>query len=188
MNKSKLPISWLSRLILSKSHQTHKPYSQIHHFSHQNPISVIRPISSTIPTLKSPFKTHHFRNFSIQADAEAALRSLLLDIEEEKHKEREAKKKAGILIDEAAEEEDYLGVTPLIEKLEAQDAKKHVVHNKRSFDKDSDDDLDDGEDSDDPEVIATRKKQDLINAKKLARFEDLTEGLNRSSNFHHLFF
>ncbi|XP_057519597.1 uncharacterized protein LOC130800210 [Amaranthus tricolor] len=180
MNKSKLPISWLSRLILSKSHQTHKPYSQIHHFSHQNPISVIRPISSTIPTLKSPFKTHHFRNFSIQADEEAALRSLLLDIEEEKHKEREAKKKAGILIDEAAEEEDYLGVTPLIEKLEAQDAKKHVVHNKRSFDKDSDDDLDDGEDSDDPEVIATRKKQDLINAKKLARFEDLTEGLNRS--------
>lgn len=52
------------------------------------------------------------------------IQELLAEVEREKQLEREEKRKAGIEIDEAEDEEDYMGVGPLIEKLEKKKAKE----------------------------------------------------------------
>lgn len=52
------------------------------------------------------------------------VQELLAEVEREKHREREAKRKAGVEVSDKEEEEDYIGVGPVIEKLERRKAKE----------------------------------------------------------------
>lgn len=180
MSNPRIPLSWLSRLILSKTHNLKPSFHHNHHYHHlpnYHTTSLIRPISS-IPTFKSPPKTRHFcSNSFTEAEEDSYLTKLANEIELEKQKEREDKRKAGILVDEAAEdEEDYMGVNPLIEKLEKEDAKTGgmycAVTWDPSFDDDNDHDSED-DDEDDPEVAEEIRKHNVMVNRKIKRYQEL---------------
>ncbi|XP_042453144.1 uncharacterized protein LOC122037766 [Zingiber officinale] len=82
---------------------------------------IYRPYSPSIP---HPFTANavpstllSVRRFSVNAiNADRVVQELLAEVEREKQREREERQKAGLPLDE--EEEDYMGVGPLIEKME----------------------------------------------------------------------
>ncbi|GAB2248479.1 hypothetical protein Droror1_Dr00008361 [Drosera rotundifolia] len=176
---------WLTRLInLTTKHPIP-----------QNPIFYQTPI--TIPT--TPFAHTHL--FSSQTsrfddgyidDAEAyrAVDELLAEVEREKHQEREAKKRAGLEIEENEEEEDFMGVGELIERLEKQ-ALKESDEGKDGFgfeeetESETEDD-DDGDNRFEEDGLAARRRvrereveeRELLD-KKFAKHGDL---INKFAN------
>lgn len=112
---------------------------------------------------------------------EQALQNLKNEAEKLKLREREEKRKAGILVDDAVEEEeeDWMGVNPLIEKLEKEDAKGyHMVDKMKwdpSFEDESDSDSEDDE-ADDPEVAEETRKFNLMVERKFNRYQELLKG------------
>ncbi|XP_021762760.1 uncharacterized protein LOC110727508 [Chenopodium quinoa] len=183
---SKPPFSWLSRLISTKT-LTLKPTSTPHHHHHNRTFSILRPISS-IPTFKSPLQIRHFCDYNYAEDEMAqSLQNLKNEAEREKHREREEKRKAGIFVDEAAEEEeDWMGVNPLIEKLEKEEAKGYGMHDKvkwdPSFDDFSDSDSENDE-AEDPEVIQETRKFNLMVERKFNRYQELLKEFATSRTF-----
>lgn len=80
------------------------------------------------------------------------MQELLGEVEREKQRERAEKKMAGVEVgDGEEEEEDYMGVGKLIEKLEKQNAKEKgdVNRYEEPTDSDSDEDEDDEEEMED---------------------------------------
>ncbi|KAJ3693273.1 hypothetical protein LUZ60_008753 [Juncus effusus] len=79
------------------------------------------PLPLSVPLLH--FSTSAPQSSNINADR--VIQELLAEVEREKQRDKEQKKRAGVLDGgENEEEEDYLGVTPLIEKLEKRMAKE----------------------------------------------------------------
>ncbi|KAJ4976329.1 hypothetical protein NE237_001435 [Protea cynaroides] len=81
--------------------------ARIHHFQ--------RPISNFY--LGHSLLDHRFLSSA------RTIQELLAEVEREKQREREEKNRAGIKIGDEEEEEDYMGVGPLIEKLEKEKLK-----------------------------------------------------------------
>ncbi|KNA22083.1 hypothetical protein SOVF_037280 [Spinacia oleracea] len=174
---SKPPLSWLSRLISSKA-LTLKPHHQTRHFS------LLRPISA-IPIIKPPHQTRHFCDFLSDDAMEKTLQNLKKEAEIEKHREREEKRKAGIFVDEAIEEEeeDWMGVNPLIERLEKEDAKTYGMHDKMKWDPSFEEATDsDSEDDawEDPEFQEETRKFNLMVERKFKRYQGLLNGFAKS--------
>ncbi|GAB2215942.1 hypothetical protein Droror1_Dr00023705 [Drosera rotundifolia] len=106
---------WLTRLInLTTKHPIP-----------QNPIFNQTPVTIPLKTTTPFAHTHLFSSqtsrfddgYVDDAEAYRAVDELLAEVEREKHQEREAKKRAGLEIEEN-EEEDFMGVGELIERLE----------------------------------------------------------------------
>ncbi|XP_074302171.1 uncharacterized protein LOC141633639 [Silene latifolia] len=175
MNKSKLPISWLSNLIIrTKTINPKSPNLRhtrlLHNFS--NPIK-FNPISPK-PTIYFTQKRH----FGLtEQEEDKLLRELYADVEKELHREREAKRKAGIVVNEAEEEEeDYLGVGPLIAKIDAELAKPKIMLDKFKdisfLDEPTDSDSEHEEDKD-RDFMEEVKKGDILFQKLTKRSEEL---------------
>lgn len=109
------------------------------------------------------------------------------EIEKEKLKEREEKRKLGILVDEnAEEEEDFMGVNPLIEKMEKLNAKTYGMHDKMKFNPywEDDSDLDtDDEEAEDPEFMEEMRKHNLVADRKIKRYQELLKEFSVSKTF-----
>ncbi|KAL2936112.1 30S ribosomal protein S5 [Bienertia sinuspersici] len=182
MTKPRLPLSWLSRLILSKTqnlkpfpHFSHYHHNHLLHHLHHHPTSLFRSISS-IPTFKSPPNSRHFCSDIFTEDAyELYIKNLDREIEIEENKEKEEKRKAGIPVNDE-EEEDFMGVNPLIEKLEKEDTKNYGMHDKvkwdPSFEEETDSDTEDEEDED-FEIADEIRKHDLMVDRKIERYHQL---------------
>ncbi|KAJ8492871.1 hypothetical protein OPV22_014592 [Ensete ventricosum] len=110
---TKLKTSW-SRLL------SFRPPPRIHLLP---PFSIPQPF----PTHTTPYAFRSVRPFSTNpVMGDRVVQGLLAEVEREKQKAREERRKAGVALDgedEDEEEEDYMGVTPLIEKLEKKKAK-----------------------------------------------------------------
>lgn len=108
------PRTSLSRLILSQVIQKQTPLIS------SPKINTLLSSSSETPFCIS--NSHMGWCFSFATRAES-IEELLAQVEREKHREREEKKKAGLEIDEGEDDVDYMGVGPLIEKLEKEKLK-----------------------------------------------------------------
>ncbi|XP_050221891.1 uncharacterized protein LOC126672045 [Mercurialis annua] len=109
-----IPKSW-SRLLLYQSlKKPRKP--PIPQLSREISTFPHFPTPQTLPLLNSSIS--HFSTF--RAPSNRAVQDLLAELEREKQREREAKKRAGLDAKEIdqEDEEDYLGIGPIIEKLE----------------------------------------------------------------------
>ncbi|CAK7333759.1 unnamed protein product [Dovyalis caffra] len=104
------------------------------------------------PSTQTP-SFFHFSKAYFSTSASASfnvVKDLLVELEREKQKEREARKRLGLDTKDidAEDEEDYLGVGPLIEKLEKKilkDVGQPEIYEYEPTDSDSDDDDDDAE-------------------------------------------
>ncbi|KAH9625928.1 hypothetical protein KSS87_020448 [Heliosperma pusillum] len=160
MSKSKLPISWLSHLILRT--KTLNPKSpNLHHtrllHNSSNPFKFnLIPPKPTI----SFTQIRHFCDFDEEEDK--LLQELYAQVEREEQNEREAKRKAGIVVKDGEEdEEDYMGVGPLIAKIEAEEAKPYSILDKLTdldfLDEPTDSDTE-ADEEDDPVLMEEERK------------------------------
>lgn len=109
---------------------------------------------------------------------------LLAEVEREKNVEREAKRKAGIVVDEDEEEEDYMGVGPFIEKMEkkaARDQQKYGAYYVMDTDEESDSGTEDDDDDED-RAEEMRIKEEQLLERKLKRHEELIKGFIDTDN------
>ncbi|KAK9747782.1 hypothetical protein RND81_02G014600 [Saponaria officinalis] len=184
MNKSKLPISWLSHLILrTKTLNPKSPNLNNHRLLHNssNPLKFNRI---------SPKPTNYFtqkRQYIgfTEEEEDRALQELTAEIEREERIEREAKRKAGILVDDAEEEEeDYLGVGPLIEKIDNEVNKPYSILDKLSdldfLDEPTDSDSEDDEEED-PVLMEEERKAELVFDRLCKRHQELLSSFKTSS-------
>lgn len=81
------------------------------------------PHRPAFPPRQFSIFSRHFSPISL-AQRDRAIQDLLAEVEREKQREREEKRRAGEAVDEEAEEEDFMGVGPLIEKWEKRIAKE----------------------------------------------------------------
>lgn len=103
------------------------------------------------------------------------IHGLLADVEREKNEEREEKKRAGLdtsYID-AEDEEDYLGVGPLIEKLEKEKLKNVSDDLLYMYEEPTDSESEDDERFT-PDAL---RKRDELFEKKFKRHEDLLKNM-----------
>ncbi|KAL9271979.1 hypothetical protein AKJ16_DCAP22651 [Drosera capensis] len=174
----RIPKQWLTRLINLTTKRA-IPQNPIFHHTH---------ITTPLKTTAIPFARTHL--LSSQAsrfddgyidDPEAyrAVDELLAEVEREKHLEREAKKRAGLEIEENEEEEDFMGAGELIERLEKQ-ALKESEEGKDGFgfEEETEED-DDGDDRFEDGIAARRRvrereveERELLD-KKFAKHGDL---------------
>jgi small subunit ribosomal protein S5 len=76
--------------------------------------------------------------------SERAVHELLAELQRERHRDREDRRKQGKEVDDDEEEQDYMGVKPLIEKLERRKAKEAAAADEGFWEPtDSDSDEDD---------------------------------------------
>ncbi|KAG9455986.1 hypothetical protein H6P81_000494 [Aristolochia fimbriata] len=140
-------------------------------------ISSLRNISH-VPILKPGHQVSRFPA-SLRVDrcfsSARTVQELLAEVEREKQKEIEEKKRAGIEVGDE-EEEDYMGVGPLIEKLEKQ-AAKHKG-DAGGYEEPTDSDSDDDERFSPEEV---KKRVDLFE-KKYKKHEELLANFVNSDN------
>ncbi|KAI7724704.1 hypothetical protein M8C21_004581 [Ambrosia artemisiifolia] len=120
------------------------------------------------------------------ATGERVVRELLAEVEREKQREREQRKKAGLGTADidAEDDEDYMGVGRLIEKLEKENQKQvdPRILNMREEPTDSESEEDDHRFT--HEAIQTRQE---ILEKKLKRHEELLDKFTRSDNLDDAF-
>lgn len=145
--------------------------------------------TTLIPTTKqlpsphphAPTKTTLFSScisssgFNRSFSTDRAIHGLLADLEREKNKEREEKKRAGLdtsYID-AEDEEDYLGVGPLIEKLEKEKLKNVSDDLLNMYEEPTDSESEDDERFT-PDAL---RKRDELFEKKFKRHEDLLKNM-----------
>ncbi|GFS45749.1 ribosomal protein S5 family protein [Actinidia rufa] len=190
MRKSQAASAW-SRVILSQLRR-------------ESPISTNRqplPISSARARARMIFTSPHSTTTATSTDAAAGIpyfrfpnfrfytsartiQELLADVEREKHKEREEKKKAGLdtsYID-AEDQEDYMGVGPLIDKLEKEKLKDSGV-DLNMYEEPTDSDSDDDERFT-PDAI---KKTAELFEKKFKRHEDLLKNFTDAETLDEAF-
>lgn len=120
-----------------------------------------------------PLPPHSVRLFSSASyrtpQADRVIRELFLDVERDKQREREERKKKGLDTTDidAEENEDFMGVGPLIEKLEKKKLKEEKIS---YFDEPTDSDSDDDDERWTAEAI--NKRWDTFE-KKFKRHEEL---------------
>ncbi|KAJ6433908.1 hypothetical protein OIU84_017587 [Salix udensis] len=172
------PKSW-SRLLLYQSlKKPRKP-----------PIPLLSRKISTFPHFPSTqtpsfshFSKTHFSTFS-GASSNVA-RELLAELEREKQKEREVRRRNGLDTKDidAEDEEDYLGVGPLIEKIEKKiqkDAGKPEVYDHEAAESGSDDDSWFSTD-------ASKKREELF-LKKFGKHEELVKNFAKAETLDDAF-
>ncbi|ERN15881.1 hypothetical protein AMTRI_Chr07g25540 [Amborella trichopoda] len=169
--------SWISLLLTLKPS---KPinFSTISPALRQNPIPIFHRFHSSI--LGSP-KTLNFDtkevgfpslNFGVVgvrfSSYERVVQELLAEVEREKQREREEKKRAGEPVNDEDEEEDYMGVGKLIEKLEGEKVNEtDLMRYEEYTDSDSDED-------ERPSAEEMKKRVDLFE-KKFKRHQELVK-------------
>lgn len=166
--------SW-SRLILSRTlNNPTKP-----------PLNPSRKISTLghLPTQNQYFQKHpglYFPGKYCLYSSAGPVQELLRELEREKERDREQRKKAGQNVDDE-EEEDYMGVGPLIEKLEKEKLKESDDLNRREEHSDSD--------SDDDERFSSEamKKRAEVFQKKFKRHEELLKNFTEAETLDDAF-
>lgn len=122
--------------------------------------------------------------FSSYGSGDRVVRELLAEVEREKQREREQRKKAGLGTADidAEDDEDYMGVGPLIEKLEKESQKlvDPRILNMREEPTDSESEEDDHRFT----YEAIQQRQEIM-AKKLKRHEELLRRFTKSGMFVH---
>lgn len=156
MSKSRAT-SWISRL-LYHHHQNPNSLKPLKPYQWRRPISTCSApdfqFSLSFPRQQSRGYSRYSKYSRFETSANSAIHELLAEVEYEKQQAREARKAAGINVDEEdQEEEDYMGVGPLIEKLE----KKKIVEHPA---------LDEPTDSDSEEDDEEMEKSDLAKFEK----------------------
>nr|GEV07762.1 ribosomal protein S5 family protein [Tanacetum cinerariifolium] len=126
------------------------------------------------------------RRFSSYFKGDHVVRNLLAEVEREKQRERDQRKRAGLGTADidAEDDEDYMRVGPLIEKLEKEN-KKHVdprILNMREEATDSESEEDDHRFT--HEAIKERQE---VSRKKLRRRDELLQNYSKSENFDDAF-
>ncbi|CAN1297173.1 30S ribosomal protein S5 [Linum perenne] len=121
----------------------------------------INSASQSLPT-QDPSFSHSFRSsFSTSPAATSReVQELLAEVEREKQREREARKRAGLDTKDidAEDEEDYMGVGPLIEKLEKEKL-KDVDDKLNLYEEPSDSDSDQDDERFEPDAIRKKFEQ-----------------------------
>nr|GEV07761.1 putative ribosomal protein S5 family protein [Tanacetum cinerariifolium] len=120
------------------------------------------------------------------ASADNTVRNLLAEVEREKQRERDQRKKAGLGTADidAEDDEDYMGVGSLIEKLEKEN-QKHVdprILNMREEPTDSESEEDDHRFTHE----AIKQRQEVLK-KKLNRHEELLQNFTKAENIDDAF-
>ncbi|WOK92701.1 hypothetical protein Cni_G01392 [Canna indica] len=114
-----------------------RPPPRIPSIHHLPPLSVTPPF----PARPVPSAVHSVRRFSANpVMGDRVVQELLAEVEREKKLAQEARRKEGLALED--EEEDYLGVAPLIERLEKKQAKdlENIDQYWEPTDSESDDD------------------------------------------------
>ncbi|CAK9174314.1 unnamed protein product, partial [Ilex paraguariensis] len=181
---SKYRASW-SHIILtqlrvhsssSSSSPSPRPLSTLHHSFPTTPRTTTTTHTCHFQTL--PISHSHLRRgfrfpgnrfFSISSGK--AIQELLADVEREKQKEREERKRAGLDTADidAEDDEDYMGVGPIIEKLEKEKL-KDTDTNLHLYEEPTDSDTDDDDERFTTDSI--KKRSDEFE-KKFKRHEEL---------------
>ncbi|KAK4796633.1 hypothetical protein SAY86_028959 [Trapa natans] len=127
----------------------------------------------------------HFSTFPSDETA-AAVQELLGELEMEKQREREARKRAGLDTKDidAEEEEDFMGVGPLIEKLEKEKLKESSSTDLFAYEEPTDSDSDEDDERLNPENM--RKNFELFE-KKIKRHDELLNNFAESETFDDAF-
>ncbi|XP_059625113.1 uncharacterized protein LOC132268295 [Cornus florida] len=117
-------------LVLKQSQQSDYYSTCSHHHRFQNlpffpKINHLQNHHQFLPFGGLGFSFHHHRFYYDQSSDGETIEELLAEVEREKHKEREERKRAGLDTADidAEDEEDFMGVSPLIEKLEKEKLK-----------------------------------------------------------------
>ncbi|PKA60737.1 30S ribosomal protein S5, chloroplastic [Apostasia shenzhenica] len=147
-------------------YHTRCPARSIDAFISPNPRILLYHKPFTLPHLYLPF---FFRHFSVNPImGERIVQELLAEVEREKKLEREERKRKGLPPLEEEDEEDYMGVGPLIEKLERKKTKD--LENIEQFWEPTDSDSDEDDERYSPEEL---KKSHDIFEKKCKRHAEL---------------
>ncbi|KAI6698795.1 hypothetical protein NL676_018914 [Syzygium grande] len=119
----------------------------------------------------------HF--FTSQEAASRAVHELLAEVEKEKQREREARRRAGLDTKDidAEDEEDYMGVGPLIQKLEKEKLKGDASADLDFFEEPTDSESDDDDERFSPNNLKKRFEQF---EKKCKRHEELLKNFVES--------
>ncbi|XP_062001591.1 small ribosomal subunit protein uS5m [Rosa rugosa] len=134
-------------------------------------------ISSTFPHLLR--SSGHYSTVS-----DRVVRDLLAEVEREKQREREQRKRAGLDtkdIDQE-DEEDYMRVTPLIEKLEKEELK--ATGDLNSYEEPTDSDSDDDDERFTPDAV--KKRFDEFQ-RKFTRHEELLKNFTQAETLDDAF-
>ncbi|KAI7993455.1 30S ribosomal protein S5 [Camellia lanceoleosa] len=177
MRKSHSSIAW-SRVILNQLRSTLPGESPI--FTNTSP-----------PHHSSDFPTTQLRRrFRFPAENRSfssarTIQELLADVERSKHKEREEKKRIGLDAADidAEDEEDYMGVGPLIEKLEKEKLKNSGADQLNMYEEPTDSESEDDERFS-PEDI---KKRAQVFEKKFKRHEELLKNFTEAETLDDAF-
>lgn len=137
---------------------------------------------------KLPFRhlpKYHF--FTSQEAASRAVHELLAEVEKEKQREREARRRAGLDTKDidAEDEEDYMGVGPLIQKLEKEKLKGDASADLDFFEEPTDSESDDDDERFSPNNLKKRFEQF---EKKCKRHEELLKNFVESGTCILLYF
>lgn len=132
--------------------------------------AVTRPFNDRV----SPFHQSRFSTSRGSDYSSRAIQELLADLERERQREREARKRAGLDTKDidAEAEEDFMGVGPLIEKLEKEKLKDPFPANLNAYEEPTDSESDEDDDRFTPENM--RKRTDEFD-KKFKRHEEILE-------------
>ncbi|XP_010044836.2 uncharacterized protein LOC104433693 [Eucalyptus grandis] len=119
----------------------------------------------------------HF--FTSPEAASRAVHELLAEVEKEKQREREARRRAGLDTKDidAEDEEDYMGVGPLIQKLEKEKLKADASADLDMFEEPTDSESDDDDERSSPNNLKKRFEQF---EKKFKRHEELLKNFVES--------
>ncbi|OWM68601.1 hypothetical protein CDL15_Pgr023566 [Punica granatum] len=130
---------------------------------------------------------HRSRFSTYQPDAASrAVEDLLAEVERDRQREREARRRAGLDTKDidAEEEEDYMGVGPLIEKLEKEKLNDTSSTDSFMFEEPTDSDSDEDDERLNPENM--RKNFELFE-KKFKRHEELLNNFVESETLDEAF-
>ncbi|KAL5763219.1 hypothetical protein ACOSP7_019483 [Xanthoceras sorbifolium] len=174
------------------------PSKPLPNASHQNPIKPISSFYRKMPSLPhfggsngapktcSLLTKNHFSTFADdeRSNYARAAQDLLAQLDRDKQREREARKRAGLDTKDidAEDEEDYMGVVPLIEKLEKEKLKDSPDLHLYEEPTDSESDEDDERFSEE----AIKKNCDLFE-KKFRRHEELVKNFTDADTFDEAF-
>ncbi|XP_052195964.1 uncharacterized protein LOC127803613 [Diospyros lotus] len=149
--------------------------------SHDSPIP-----RQTTTSISAPlsFRNSHFHARVRLFSSARTIQELLADVEREKQKEREERRRAGldVAVIDAEDEEDYMGVGPLIEKLEKQNL-KDSGHDLNMYEEATDSDSEDDERFS-PDAI--QKGAELFE-KKFKRHEELLKNFTEAETLDDAF-
>ncbi|KVH95116.1 Double-stranded RNA-binding-like domain-containing protein [Cynara cardunculus var. scolymus] len=185
MSKSRVSKAILSRLTptysFSRSFSASQPWQRV--LPSQTGELSMNHIGSSLPRNWNRLFSSIAPSF---ATGDRIVRELLAQVEREKQREREQRKKAGLGTADidAEDDEDYMGVGPLIEKLEKENL-KHVdprILNMREEPTDSESEEDDHRFT----YEAIQQRQEILQ-KKLNRYEELLKNFNESDNIDEFF-